>query len=408
VFSRTDRLQQSPGRFTLLTHPREPSPVLLALALSLAAAVSLGITRFAYGLLLPVMREDLAWSYTLAGAMNTANAVGYLIGALSAPALMRRWSVSTTVMIGAIGGSLFMALSGFFRAAEPLLLQRGLAGIASSWLFVAGGLLTAQLAARHPGQSGWLLGLYYGGTGWGIVASAAIVPAVMAWSGHWPWAWWVLALLCALATAAMAPSVRRLHSVPSQSTGSKQGTALSWRRFVPMLAAYACFGIGYIGYMTFVIALLREQGVSSSERTLFYAALGVAVVASARVWARLLDRYREGQALALLNGLLGLATLIPAITAQLGALLLSGVLFGGVFLSVVASTTAWVRHNLPADLWPQGITVFTVVFAVGQVVGPTAVGWIADGSGGLVAGLLASACVLWLGSALALGQRPLR
>lgn len=389
-------------------HPREPSPVLLALALSLAAAVSLGITRFAYGLLLPVMREDLGWSYTLAGAMNTANAVGYLVGALTAPALMRRWGVSATVMIGAIGGSLFMALSGFFRAAEPLLLQRGLAGIASSWLFVAGGLLTAQLAARHAGQSGWLLGLYYGGTGWGIVASAAIVPAVMTWNGQWPWAWWMLALLCALATAVMTPTVRRLREAPAQSTGAAAGTALPWRRFMPMLAGYACFGIGYIGYMTFVLALLREQGVSTSNRTLFYAALGLAVVASARIWAGLLDRYREGQALAVLNGSLGLATIIPAITAELWALLLSGILFGGVFLSVVASTTAWVRHNLPAGLWPQGITLFTVVFAIGQVVGPTAVGAIADGSGGLVAGLLASACVLGVGSAVALGQRPLR
>ena len=60
--------------------------VWIALALSLGAAVSLGITRFAYGLLLPVMREDLDWGYTLAGAMNTANAGGYLLGALASTA----------------------------------------------------------------------------------------------------------------------------------------------------------------------------------------------------------------------------------------------------------------------------------------------------------------------------------
>ena len=55
-------------------------PIRLALALSLGAAISLGITRFAYGLLLPPMRTDLGWSYTLAGAMNTVNALGYLLG----------------------------------------------------------------------------------------------------------------------------------------------------------------------------------------------------------------------------------------------------------------------------------------------------------------------------------------
>ena len=389
--------------------PDETSPVVLALALSMAAAVSLGITRFAYALLLPIMREDLAWSYTLAGAMNTANAMGYLVGALTAPALMRRWGVIAAVMAGAVGGSLFMALSGFFRAAEPLLLQRLLAGVASAWLFVSGGLLAAQLAARYAHQSGWLIGLYYGGTGWGIVASAALVPAVVSWGQPWPVVWWVLALACALATALMTPSVWKLRLTQTPALqGPGPHAPLPWRRFLPVLGGYACFGLGYIGYMTFVIALLREQGVDSQDRTWFYAALGLAVVASARIWAGLLDRYREGQTLALLNGLLGLATLIPVVTAQLWALLLSGVLFGGVFLSVVASTTAWVRHNLPQAQWPQGITVFTVVFAVGQVVGPTAVGSIADRSGGLMAGLLASACVLWVGSLLALMQKPMR
>ena len=62
----------------------------LALALSVGAAVSLGITRFAYGLLLPPMRADLGWSYALAGAMNTSNAAGYLLGALLTPWLLRR------------------------------------------------------------------------------------------------------------------------------------------------------------------------------------------------------------------------------------------------------------------------------------------------------------------------------
>ena len=69
--------------------PADTTPyVRLALALALGAAISLGITRFAYGLLLPTMRADLGWSYTLAGGMNTANALGYLIGALATPWLL--------------------------------------------------------------------------------------------------------------------------------------------------------------------------------------------------------------------------------------------------------------------------------------------------------------------------------
>jgi MFS family permease len=87
--------------------------------------------------------------------------------------------------------------------------------------------------------------------------------------------------------------------------------------------------------------------------------------------------------------------------------LASGLLFGAVFLSVVASTTALVRHNLPPAQWAIGISAFTIAFALGQIVGPTVAGYISDGAGGLARGLVASAVTLWLAAALAMRQRPL-
>jgi predicted MFS family arabinose efflux permease len=171
---------------------------------------------------------------------------------------------------------------------------------------------------------------------------------------------------------------------------------------------YGLFGVGYIGYMTFVVAVLREQGASAANVTFFYAALGLAVVASSRIWAGLLNHFKGGQALAILNALLSVATVIPALTSAWPAMLLSGVLFGGVFLSVVASTTAMVKHNLSASQWAAGISAFTVVFAIGQIAGPTVVGWIADGPGGLQRGLVFSASALFLGALVAWQQKPLR
>lgn len=397
---------------------RTPSaaPLLwLALALSLGAAVSLGITRFAYGLLLPVMREDLGWSYTLAGAMNTANAAGYLVGALMTPALMRRWGAARLLLAGALLASVFMAASGFFTTATPLLAQRLLAGVASAFVFIAGGLLAARLGARAPTRAGLLLGLYYGGTGWGIAASALGVPALLGAAQGvphgWTWAWWGLALLCLLATLVLVWPARALEdhalAAPGQAATTAVATHAPWRPMLPALAGYAMFGVGYIGYMTFVIALLREQGVGAGAITLFYALLGLAVVASARIWAGLLDRAQGGGALALLNALLGVATILPALTSAWPVVLASGLLFGAVFLSVVASTTAFVRHNLPPAQWAAGISAFTIIFAAGQIVGPTVVGWIADGPGGLARGLIVSAVALWLGALLGWRQRPL-
>jgi len=394
--------------------PTDRSLLGLALALSLAAAVSLGITRFAYGLLLPPMRADLQWSYTLAGAMNTANAVGYLLGALFSPMLLRRVGVSRLLLAGSAYASLFMGLSGFFTDAVPLLLQRVLAGVASAFLLIAGSLLAARLVALQPRRGGLLLGLYYGGCGLGIVLSALLVPPLLAAAGTrphgWTWAWWGLALACLAATVVLIWPARALQRM-EQAAAAAPSTAMPQRRFgwrfAPALAGYALFGVGYIGYMTFVIALLREQGEGPARITWFYALLGLAVLASSRIWAGLLDRFRGGEALAILNGLLAIATVVPALTAAWPLLLLSGLLFGGVFLSVVASTTALVRHNLPAADWPAGISAFTIVFAAGQIAGPTVIGWIADGPGGLARGLLFSAAALGLGSVLAWRQRPL-
>ncbi len=389
----------------------------LAVALSMGAAISLGITRFAYALLLPPMREDLGWSYTLAGGMNTANALGYLLGALATPWLLRRVAPGAVLLVGAAMATVFMGLSGFFTQATPLLAQRLLAGGASALVFIAGGLLAARLGAQVPGRSGLLLGLYYGGTGWGISLSALLVPAVLgvAPAPHgWTWAWWALALACVAATLALLWPARVLSGLaaPVAAASATPPAAavpdrVRWRALAPALLGYGLFGVGYIGYMTFVVALLREQGRGAGEVTLFYALLGLAVVLSSRIWAGLLDRSRGGEALARLNALLGVATILPAITGAWPVVLASGLLFGGVFLSVVASTTALVRHNLPQALWASGISAFTIVFAAGQIVGPTVVGWIADGPGGLARGLVFSACALWVGALVAWRQRPL-
>jgi len=389
----------------------------LALALSMGAAVSLGITRFAYALLLPPMREDLGWSYTLAGGMNTINALGYLLGALATPVLLRRQAPGTLLLGGAVLATLFMGLCGFFIDAPSLLLQRLLAGVASALIFIAGGLMAARLGALDAPRSGLLLGLYYGGTGWGISLSALLVPGVLAAAGPvphpWAWAWWALALACVAATAVLwwpAQALQVLAPPPASPTAfniTPPPAKVRWRALAPALLGYGLFGVGYIGYMTFVVALLREQGASGAAITGFYALLGLAVVLSSRIWAGLLDRSRGGEALARLNALLGVATVLPAITSAWPVVLASGLLFGGVFLSVVASTTALVRHNLPPSQWAVGISAFTIVFAAGQIIGPTVVGLIADGPGGLARGLVFSAAALWLGALLAWRQRAL-
>ena len=412
---------QGSNKFFMTQSIRFFSALWLAICISMAAAVSLGITRFAYALLLPPMREDLSWTYTLAGSMNTFNALGYLIGALITPRILSRWGAVRVLMGGALLASLLMAATGFFSDTSILLTQRLLAGIASAAVFVSGGLLAARLGTHLPAQSGLLLGIYYGGTGLGISLSAVLVPVAIDLATQdgqrhaWSWAWWALGLAC-FAMTVLLFFIRRsmlqfMPEVSAPTTTDKQAETnvrnMHWPQWMFGLTAYGLFGVGYIGYMTFVVAVLREQGANASQITFFYAMLGLAVLASSRVWANLLNRYRGGQALSILSALLSVATVIPALTSAWPLMMLSGILFGGVFLSVVASTTAMVKHNLAPSQWAAGISVFTVVFAAGQIVGPTVVGWIADGPGGLQRGLVFSAAALLLGAVLAWQQKQI-
>jgi predicted MFS family arabinose efflux permease len=411
----------------------------VALALALASTVSLGLARFSYALLLPPMRADLGWSYFTAGAMNTLNAAGYLIGALLAPRLMRRWDARLVMLAGGFGAALLLALHGVVRHEALLGALRLATGVASALSFVGGGLLAARLANGMPQRSGLVLGVYYGGVGLGIMAAALLVPLfvdgfggvatatanvtagvsggpaptakdlgvlTLPWNGlkGWSAAWVALAAAAALASGVTALGTRSLALAPQ--TGAARAP-FSWRPFAPALAGYTMFGLGYIGYMTFIISLLREQGMAPGRITAFYVLLGAGVAASPWLWAWLLQGYRDGKPLALLNGLLAVATALPVWSQHPAAVFSSGLLFGCVFLSLVASTTALVRHNCAPAVWPSGIAAFTVVFAAGQIVGPTVVGWIADGPGGLARGFVVSAALLALGSALASRQRAL-
>jgi predicted MFS family arabinose efflux permease len=377
-----------------------------AAGLALGAAVSLGLARFSYALLLPPMRADLGWNYFTAGAMNTANAAGYLLGALLTPKLLRRWGARRLLMTGCVATAALLAAHGGVLNDVSLLALRLLTGISSALVFVSGGLMAARLGAGLA-NAGLVLGIYYGGTGLGIIASTLLVPplATRTVAHAWQGAWWALAVAALLATSLIAWATRWQREPPATRVGHAQG--FKWPAFAFGLTGYFMFGLGYIGYMTFTVTLLREQGLGSTLVSAYFCVLGAGVMASSWLWARLLQRHRGGLPMALLNGLLAVATVMPVLSNQPLVVFASGALFGCVFLSVVASTTALVRHNLPTSAWSGGISAFTVVFAAGQIVGPSAVGWLADGSGGLRTGLACSAAVLALGSLLAWWQKPL-
>ena len=115
------------------------------------------------------------------------------------------------------------------------------------------------------------------------------------------------------------PAQHVAKSLQTAARGSSQGFAL--RDFGFGLSGYFMFGAGYIGYMTFIVALLRQQGMSGAQITGFYTALGLAVLASSRIWARMLDYFKGGESLAILNLVLAVVTVLPAFTSAASTML---------------------------------------------------------------------------------------
>jgi predicted MFS family arabinose efflux permease len=356
-------------------------------------AVVLGLSRFAYALLLPSMQSDLGWSYADAGTLNTANAAGYLAGALVAALVGRRFGDKVTFILGLLLTAIATGASGFSANFIVLLALRFTAGVSGSIAFVSGAGLTS--AAAHGGSASrapTLLGVYFAGAGMGVTASALAVPALLD-TMSWQIGWVALGGLALLATIFAWAALSRITQ-PRHEIGSNRSD-LSLRSFAYMLVSYGLYGAGYIAYATFIVAFLRSRlGFDSSSVTAFWTTLGVSAVVGAFAWGPLLGRLRGGHGASATISVVALGTALPLLWPTSEGVYLSAILFGSSFLAVVASVTSFVRRVTKPHAWTAAIGAMTVSFGLGQCVGPVLSGVIADGGNGIRSGLWLSVAIL--------------
>jgi predicted MFS family arabinose efflux permease len=381
------------------------TPSWVVVGLAMGPAVALGLGRFAYALLLPPMRADLGWSFAQAGAMNTANAAGYLLGALVAAPVGRRIGDKRVFAISLVLTAIAVGASGLTADYIALLALRVAAGFTGALAFVCGAGLTSAAAmggSKHRAPT--LLGVYFAGAGMGITASALAVPPLLGTVG-WRGGWLVLG---ALALCAAAFACLTLWRAPEPSHPVADNARASWSpRFMACtLVAYGLFGAGYIAYATFIIAYLRSaEGFSGGDVTRFWCLFGLSSVAAAFAWGRVLGRLRGGWGLAATLSVLTIGTAAPLAWSTPAGAYLSAVLFGGSFLAVLAAVTSLARRAVEPHAVTAAIGTLTVVFGIGQCIGPVLSGALADGPSGLKAGLWLSVAILGVGAVVAAFQR---
>jgi len=373
-------------------------------ALSLAPAVSNAFARFAYALLLPAMRADLGLSYSQAGALNSANALGYLAGALFAARYVSRYGNRNLFCAGMIAAVAAVIGCGVTSDFTVQLALRALGGASGAVVFICGAVLASNVFPGQPRHSSTATAIYFGGAGLGLLISGVGIPFALEYAGDhaWPGAWLALGALSALfANMAMWAA----YQVVEPAGGAQSGR---WpvAQFAPALASYFLFGLGYIAYMTFAVAWMMSHGARAFAVALTWGTLGVATMLAPLMWRVPRTRWHASRVLAATGIVLAIGAAIPLLSTSLSAMVLSAAFFGSAMFTVPTGVTDLVKTSLPKAAWGTAMAVFTIAFGVGQVIGPVVTGWLADGTGSLLAGLAASVAILVAAAAVALLQRP--
>jgi predicted MFS family arabinose efflux permease len=384
-------------------------PWLVLAGLALGVTVTNGFARFAYGLLLPAMKSEMGWTYAQAGWLNTANALGYIGGAVLTMLLIRRVPPTRLFVIGLVTTTLALLATGLNAALWWQTVWRIAAGVLGAMSFSTAGALAAGLFQGDARRNALAIAILFGtGGGLGIVLAGAALPWMLHTWGptSWPMGWVVIGAisLCCVPLGLWAAS--QLHA-PAQASQGKAST-LPVRRMLPELAGYAGFGLGYIVYLTFLSAWMTEQRASAGFIALVWVVLGTSICLSPFVWRPVLARHASGLPLAMILCCIAIGSALPVVLPNGPVLLISAVVFGLSVFMAPGAVTSFSRQNLPPDAWGRAISLFTLVFAVAQTAGPYGAGLVGDLAGNIGISLLAAAGLLLTGAALALLQRPLQ
>ncbi len=399
-------METSPPSSLTTTAASAPTSVLVVAGLALGPAIALGFARFSYALLLPAMRADLHWTYASAGFSNTANALGYLLGALIAAPVAARvgnkraFAIGLAITVAALLGS---GLTNDFLLLAGL---RAIAGIGGALPFITGAALASAAGegggAARPAR---LLGVYFGGAGFGMLVAALLIPEITQSHG-WRDGWLAMGALGLLGFGISLPALRYApRQLRTLNASAGRPSFRSGHNLRPLFVSYTLFGAGYIAYATFIIAWLRTNlAFGVWQIAIFWACAGGSATVAWFAWGPILARLRGARGVALANAFVMLGAILPVAGLGPSAAYISALLFGGSFLIVPTSVTVVVRYTTPPSSWTAVIALLTVGFAVGQCAGPLLSGWVSD-TQSLTSGLLLSGGILALASLIALAQQ---
>lgn len=361
-----------------------------------ALAAGMGIGRFVYTPILPVMAEGQHLTGSEAGLIASANFLGYLAGALLAAAPVFRTSPRLYLMGALTANAVLLAAMGVTNSFAAYLVFRFLGGWASAFVLVfASSLVLDRLAAN--GRAG-LSAVHFAGVGVGIAVSAMAVAgfgfAGIGWQGLWL-ASGFLALIGLVVAGWLLPATLS----PQMSAGAGKG-APAPIALKTMISAYGLFGFGYVITATFIVAMVRGTPDTKAMEAYVWVLFGLTAVPSVALWTWIGARFGvlPAFAAACLVEAAGVVASVAWLTAP--GILIAVICLGGTFMGLTALGLIAARRLSTGDPRPN-VALMTAAFGAGQVAGPAFAGLLFDRLGSFFVPSLAAAAALILAAGLA-------
>ncbi|WP_253446634.1 YbfB/YjiJ family MFS transporter [Halomonas sp. Y3] len=358
----------------------------------------IGIARFAYTPLLPVMQQQAWLSDAQGGWLAALNYAGYMLGALTAASissLRLKDTLYRLTLLLAVLSTAGMALADSFWLWAAMRLVAGFSS-SGAMLLASGLILHWLIQNRHRGE----LGIHFAGVGLGMLLAALAVELMMRFALDWQAQWWGFALL---GVVLLVPAWRWLprpeKPLAGGGGGQRQAEPPSRTFMRLMLAAYFCAGYGYVVSATFIVAIIEREPLLAGAGNWTFALVGLAAAPTVMLWDLVARRLGYLGALIAAMALQVVGILLPAMTSSLAGVLLSAVLYGGTFLGCVSLVL-----TMAGRLYPQSparmMGRMTLAYGVAQIVAPALTGMLAEASGHYAVGLWLAGGFVALGAGL--------
>jgi len=360
----------------------------------------MGIGRFVYTPILPLMVEDLGMTKGAAGLLASANFAGYLAGALLAVTPTVRGSRRTWLIIALTVSSLTTGAMAFASSDVAFLALRFAGGVASAFVLVfASALVLDRLGAA--GRSG-LSAVHFAGVGAGIALSAVIVSSLVAWEGGWRLLWLASGLVSLVALGIVAGLIPdRVEPATGMVSRASRGN----RRLAALVVAYGLFGFGYVITATFLVAIVRGSDQVRPLEPWVWLVVGLTAAPSVALWTWVGEKIGIGRAFAAACGMEAVGVAASVLWLAPAGILLAAALLGGTFMGLTALGLMGARRLTHGD--PRStFAVMTAAFGFGQIVGPTFAGVVYDATGTFLVPSLTAVGALSVGALLAIVGSP--